>query len=286
MYSLFLITVLSEKKTEENIKIQLVTYSTENDPYAEHLLLDIWPQISQDSILRQLMDVSYFEKGDVDKISNYLHSKYFTGYWGNFTFNIVLCMREDSLRIGERNERYEDCFRFFDDKVLLNGHQLTGTGFYFMDNNHGRSNYLGKVYFDYDNVRKNGLFIDLYSDINVFQPGYSEILLDKKYHSYARLKEYSFAKYINGDLVLSTGDFPYNKTDSEYLGKTDDYRLFKADSFRHVLYRNGNVTVVISKPAITAQDIIISFAYLFAFIFIFSNLIVLLTKKHVTEDAR
>jgi signal transduction histidine kinase len=37
--------------------------------------------------------------------------------------------------------------------------------------------------------------------------------------------------------------------------------------------------VVISKPAITVQDIIISFAYLFAFIFIFSNLIVLLTKK-------
>ncbi|MFZ0282398.1 MAG: HAMP domain-containing sensor histidine kinase [Bacteroidales bacterium] len=278
LYSLFLITELSEKKTEENIKIQLVTYSTENDPLAEHLLLDMWPQISRDSLLRQLMNVAYFEKSDVDKISDYLHTKYFTGYWGNFTFNIVLCMREDTLRIGESNERYEDCFRFFDDKILLSGHQLTGTGFYFMENNLGRSNYLGKVYFNYGNGRYNGLFIDLYSDINVFQPGYSEILLDKKYHSYARLKEYSFAKYINGELVLSTGDFQYDKTDTEYLGR-DDYRLFDADSFRHVLYRNGNVTVIISKPAITAQDIIISFAYLFAFILIFSNLMFLLIKK-------
>ncbi len=41
MYSLFLIMLQSEKKAEENIKIQLVTYSTENDPTAEHLLLDM-----------------------------------------------------------------------------------------------------------------------------------------------------------------------------------------------------------------------------------------------------
>lgn len=279
LYSLFLITYLSEKKTEENIKIQLVDYSTENDPYAEHLLLDMWPLISRDSVLRRMMNVEYFEKSGVDRISDYLHTRYFTGYWANFNFSIVLCMRNDSLRIGDRNARYEDCFRFFDNRVLIDGHQLTGTGFYFMENKQGRTNYLGRVFFDYWNGRTNGLFIDLYSDINVFQPGYSELLLDKKYHSYARLKEYSFAKYINGELVLSTGDYPYNKTDADYVDKVTDYRLFNTDSFRHVLYRNGNVTVLISKPAVTLQDIIISFAYLFAFIFIFSNLLLILLSK-------
>ena len=63
----------------------------------------------------------------------------------------------------------------------------------------------------------NGLFIELYSDVNVFQPGYSELLLDKKYHGYAGLKDYSFAKYINGEIVLRTGEFPYDKTDAEYV---------------------------------------------------------------------
>ena len=52
--------------------------------------------------------------------------------------------------------------------------------------------------------KTNGLFIELYSDVNVFQPGYSELLLDKKYHGYAGLKDYSFAKYINGEMVLRT----------------------------------------------------------------------------------
>lgn len=283
LYSLFLTTYFSEKKTQENIKIQLVTYSTENDPTAEHLLLDMWPKISGDSILRDMMDVMVFERNDVDSISNYLNEKYFRGYWGNFSFNIVLCRKNDSLNVGERHGSFVDCFSFFEQKVLTAGDQLTGTGFYFIDNKQGRSNYLGQVFFKYDNNRLNGLFIDLYSDINVFQPGYSELLLDKKYQSYARLKDYSFAKYINGEIVLRTGKFPYNKTDAGYIEKVSDYSFYKADSYRHILYRNGNVTVIISRPAISAQDVIISFAYLFAFILIFSNLMIFLAARPVVK---
>jgi two-component system, NtrC family, nitrogen regulation sensor histidine kinase NtrY len=279
LYSLLLITYFSAKKTEENVKIQLVTYSTETDPMAEHLLLDIWPLISTDSTLRSMMDVVVFEKDDVDSISDYLHERYFNGYWGNFNLNIVPCRRNDSISVGVQNQIFEDCFSFFGKKILTSGHQLTGTGFYFIDSKQGRSSYLGRIYYEYFNGSSNGLFIDLYSDIKVFQPGYSELLLDKKYHSYAKLKDYSFAKYINGELVLRTGDVPYNSTDGEYIENVTDYRFFKADSYSHSLYRNGNVTVVISRPALTFQDIIISFAYLFAIIFIFSNLVLFLVRK-------
>lgn len=281
LYSLFIITYLSEKKTEENVKIQLVTYSTENDPLAENLLLDMWPKISVDTTLKRMMDVGYFEKSDVDEISEYLHDTYFDGYWGNFNFNVVLCMDTDSLKIADRSrkERYDDCFSFFERKIMVSGLQLTGTGFFFIDNRLGRSNYLGEIYFDHGNNRVNGLFIDLYSDINVFQPGYSELLFDKKYHSYSGLKNYCFAKYINGELVLRTGDFAYNKTDASYIEKVSDYRIFKADNYRHILYRNGNVTVMISRPSLTLRDIIVSFAYLFAFLLISSNLIIIALRR-------
>ncbi len=140
-----------------------------------------------------------FEKDDFDNISRYLHEKYFNGYWDNFNLSIVPCRKNDSLMIGEQNLIFEDCFSFFEQKVLSNGHKLTGTGFYFIDSKQGRSSYLGRIYFmNLLATRINGLFIDLYSDIKVFQPGYSELLLDKKYQSYARLRDYSFAKYING----------------------------------------------------------------------------------------
>ena len=162
---------------------------------------------------------------------------------------------------------------FFNDKIMRSGHKITGTEFYFIDNKIGRSNYLGRFFFDNRNGNTNGLYIDLLNDINLFKPGYSEILLDKKYHGYARLKDYSFAKYVNGEIVLRTGEYPYFKTDAQYTIKNTDYTIFNGEGYNHILYKNGNVTVIISRPLLSAGDIIISFAYLFAFIFIFSGLI-------------
>ena len=278
VYSLYFITILSEEKTIENLKIQAVSFSTENDPEAEHLLIDLWPVISSDTILNNMMKNKSFER-DLDKISNYLHDTYFDGYLGNYNFLIVLCRNDDPLRIGPGNEISGNCFKFFDDRIKRDGHVLTGTSFYFLDNQGGRSYYLARLYFKAKKNTTNGLFIELYSDVNDFQPGYSELLLDKKYHGYAGLKDYSFAKYINGEMVLSTVDFPFDKSDADYIDKNSDYRIFRTEGFKHVLYKNGNATVIISRPDMTSGDIIISFAYLFAFILFFSNMIILMIRR-------
>jgi signal transduction histidine kinase len=173
----------------------------------------------------------------------------------------------------------QNCFSFFDDRIKKDGHRLTGTNFYFIDNQGGRSYYLGRSYYKSGTNKTNGLFIELYSDVNVFQPGYSELLLDKKYHGYAGLKDYSFAKYINGEMVLRTPEFPYDKTDAEYVDKISDYRIFRTEGYKHVLYKNGNATVIISRPVLTPGDLIISFAYIFVFILIFSNILILIIRR-------
>jgi signal transduction histidine kinase len=284
LYSLYFITTLSEEKTVENIKIQAVSLSSENDPEAEHLLLKMWPVISSDSLLSGMMKVPFFSKNDVDDISDYLLKNYFTGYWRNFSFRIVCCRNDEPLQIGPENMMAGNCFSFFDNRIKLDGHLLTGTGFYFMDNQSGRSYYLGRLFGKAEGDFLNGLFIELYSDINVFQPGYSSILLDKKYHGYSGLKDYSFAKYLNGEIVLRTGEFPFNKTDNEYIDKVTDYRIFRADGFKHVLYKNGNATVLISRPYLTTGDNIISLAYLFAFILLFSNLVILVIRRPVVRS--
>jgi two-component system nitrogen regulation sensor histidine kinase NtrY len=283
LYSLWFITVLSEEKSIENIKIQAVSLSSENDPEAENLLLNMWQKVSSDTILSGLMKVQYFSKGDVDDISDYLQNTYFTGYWRNFSFRIVCCRNDEPLQVGPNSEMAGNCFSFFDNRIKLDGHQLTGTGFYFMDNQGGRSYYLGRLFGKTDGNFMNGLFIELYSDINVFQPGYSSILLDKRYHGYSGLKDYSYAKYLNGEIVLRTGEFPFNKTDNEYIKDVSDYRIFRADGFKHVLYKNGNATVIISRPYLTTGDNVISFAYLFAFILLFSNLVILVIRRPVVR---
>jgi len=279
VYYIYFITILSEEKTTGNIKIQAVSFSTENDPEAEHLLLDLWPEIEKDSSLSKMMRVEQFDKENFEKISDYLQDTYFTGFWKNYHFNSLPCQNDQQIEIGSGSEVSQNCFSFFDDRIKRDGHRITGTNFYLIDNQGGRSYYLGRLYYKSLKNKTNGLFIELYSDVNVFQPGYSELLLDKKYHSYAGLKDYSFAKYINGELVLRTEGFPYNKTDEEYIDKFSDYRIFRTAGFKHVLYKNGNATVIISRPVLTPGDLIISFAYLFAFILLFSNIIVLLIRR-------
>jgi two-component system, NtrC family, nitrogen regulation sensor histidine kinase NtrY len=279
LYSLYLITVLSEKKTTENLKIQAVSFSTENDPEAEHLLIDMWPDMANDTELKSMMMVDFFDKIDYDRILNYLQETYFIGYWHNFNLNIVPCRNDQSLRIDQGNKVSENCFGFFENRIRMNGHQLTGTNFYFIDNQGGRSYYLGNIFYRNEKGITNGLFIELYSDVNVFQTGYSELLLDKRYHGYSALKDYSFAKYINGEIVLRTGDFPYDKTDAAYVDENSEYKFFESEGFKHIVFKNGNATVIISRPILTLEDVAISFAYLFAFILLFINLLLLIISR-------
>lgn len=280
LYALFFITKLTEKKISDNIKVQAVSFSTENDPTAEHLLLDIWPSISNDSLLAWMMKSGSFNvnKEDVDMITEYLQETYFTGYFSNFNLNLVFCRNDEALNLGPEDGIYDNCFRFFDERIKRNGQRLTGTEFYFIDNQGGRSYYLGRIFYKGEGDHLHGLFIELYNDVNVFQPGYSSLLLDKKYHGYAGLKDYSFAKYINGELVLSSGEFPFDKTDAQYIEGISDYHIFRSEGFRHILYKNGNSTVIISRPDLTFGDIIISFAYIFAFVLLMANLLVMLIR--------
>jgi signal transduction histidine kinase len=278
LYSLYVITDCSDSKITENMKIQALSFSTENDPEAEHLLLDMWPEMMTDPVLREMMENNLFQE-NFSGISEYVRENYFGGYWGNYNYSIYLCRSDDPLELGMTGELVDNCFDFFAARVDRYGHRLASTGFFFIDNQAGRSYYLGQLLFKQDERITNGLFIELYNDINLFQPGYSELLLDRKFRGYSGLKDYSFAKYINGEIVLKSGDFAYSRKDDEYIDEGSDYSIFSAGKFRHILYRNGNATVILSRPELNAGNLLISFAYLFAFTFIMAGILMFLVRK-------
>jgi two-component system nitrogen regulation sensor histidine kinase NtrY len=279
LFSLYHIIVLSEKKNIEKIKVLAVSYSSENDPEAEHLLLNIWPRISTDSILKSKLGSELTGQDQVDKIYQYLRKTYFGGYWGNFNLSVVACRHDSPLSLGSESNLVLNCFDFFNGRIKKDGHQLTGTEFYFLENQGGRSCYIGRVFIKLPGNITNGLFIELRSDVDAFEAGYSELLLDKNYQGYTKLKDYSFAKYINGNLVLRTGEFPFDKTDEEYVNKDSDFSIFNKDGFKHALFKNGNITVVISKPILAVVDVFISFAYIFIFILLISSILMSLILR-------
>lgn len=274
-YSLYKVLTLSEKKEIENLKVLAVSNINENDPVAEHLLLDLWPVLSSDKYLLELMGSGYLE---YERIADHLQEVYFNGYWGNYDFSITLCRNDSPLQLESNNETVDNCFKFFDDRILKDGRQITGTDFYFLENQAGRSYYIGRVFEPSGSRFTNGLFIELYSYVNSYQSGYPELLLDRHYQGFTNLRDYSFAKFIDGELVLRTGEFPYGKSDIELANTGEEYTVFDKDGFRHLMYTDGNVTVIIGKPELTIVNIIISFAYLFTFVLLMSNLVLLIIK--------
>lgn len=279
LYTIYYVIKLSEAKGVEQKKVLAVAYSTEHDPEAEHLLIDIWPALSSDSLLRRIVCREFATQNDIDTITYYLHTNYFKGYWGNFNLSVVSCRHDSPLWISSEEKILDNCFDFFRGRIEKFGHRITGTDFWFLENQGGRSYYLGQIFYDLGNNNKKGLFIELYNDVDSFQEGYSELLLDKKYQGYSRLKYYSFAKYINGNLVLRTGDFPYDKTDETYVDREYDYRVFNREGYKHLLYRNGNVTVILSTGRISFVDVLISFAYIFAFTLMITGIVLLFVRR-------
>ena len=278
-YTLYYVMNLSDEKSVEQKKVLAVAYSTEHDPEAEHLLIDMWPKLSTDTVLKTMVSREFATQSEIDSITYYLHNAYFGGYWGNFNLSVVSCRHDSPLWISSEERMFDNCFTFFSERIEKYGHKITGTDFYFLEGQGGRSYYLGQLFYDLGNNVRKGLFIELYNHIDSFQEGYSELLLDKKYHGYSSLKYYSFAKYINGYLALHTGDFPYDKTDEAYVGREYDYRVFNSEGYKHVLYRNGNVTVIISSKRVSFTDVLISFAYIFAFTLLAANIVLLLIRR-------
>ena len=276
VYSLYNILALSEIKEIENLKVLAVSSTNENDPVAERLLLDIWPALCKDKFLSELMRNGFFEK---ERILSYLQETYFNGYWGNYNFSITLCRNDSPLQLGSNNETVDNCFKFFDDRILKDGRKITGTDFYFLENQAGRSYYIGRLFESSGEKFTNGLFIELYSYVNSYQAGYPELLLDKNYQGFTNLRDYSFSKFIDGELVLRTGDYPYGKSDLENGKTNSEYNVFKKDGYKHLVYTDGNISVIIGKPELTPVNVIISFAYLFVFILILSNLVLLLIRN-------
>jgi len=279
IYVLYYVIKLSEEKSIEQKKVLAVTYSTEHDPEAEHLLISIWPELSSDTILRDLVCREFTTQNDIDTITYYLQKTYFKGYWGNFNLSVVSCRHDSPLWIASEEKMLDNCFNFFRERIERFGQMITGTGFYFLEEQGGRSYYLGQIFYNTGNNAQKGLFIELYNDIDSYQEGYPELLLDRRYHGYTGLKYYSFAKYINGFLVVRTGNFPYDKSDNSYIEREMDFRVFNSEGYKHVLYRSGNVTVIISNRTISFTDILISFAYIFAFTLIVINLAILIVRR-------
>jgi two-component system, NtrC family, nitrogen regulation sensor histidine kinase NtrY len=278
VYGTWYISTLSIETEKENLRVMALSFASEHDPVAEYLILDLNEKIESDTTLMGMMKQEGFGREEVNEVSDYLRDQYFGDYWTNYEFSMVMCDEQSSLRVQSEDRLVSDCFGFFAERIDKEGENVTGTKFYFIDNRTGRPCYMGVFYFPQPGGGINALFIELFSYVNAFREGYPELLVDKKYMRSESPKGYSFAKYIDGNLVLNTGEFRYWTNDRDLEILPGEYIFFDRDEYRHILYNNGNITVILSRPEIKFISRIVSFAWLFIFILALSSLLAFLYR--------
>jgi two-component system, NtrC family, nitrogen regulation sensor histidine kinase NtrY len=279
VYGTWYISKISLENERESRRVMAVAYASEHDPVAEYLLLKINESIKSDSLLSEMMMTPDFGREDADRISDYLRDIYFGDYFTNYDFSMVMCSENSLLNINSQENSVSDCFSFFNDRLLREGEIITGTNFNFIDNRTGRPCYLGVFYYPLPEGGTNGLFIELFSFVNAFREGYPELLIDQKYMKAIGPRDYSFAKYIDGNLVLNTGDFRFWTNDREIIDSSQAYHFFEQDGYSHLLYNTGNVSVILSRPVIPFLNSVVSFAWLFIYLISLSTVVALLYQN-------
>ncbi|WP_346862235.1 HAMP domain-containing sensor histidine kinase [uncultured Draconibacterium sp.] len=281
LYSLIIINRTIIQKDREHQKLLAVTLVTERDPAAEVFMTEVQYRIENDPAIQSLL----FQNDDED-LEEYIRESYFNTYFRKYLLNIYVCHNNDSLLTNPDN-RAVPCWPFMNELIDIQGIQVPGTNFYFMDNMNGRISYTGRLTYPLaDNERGVSIYIDLDSDLLFEGIGFPELLIDKSMARSDIYQKFNYAKYYGGELTDKFGDYNYNYNGHVYLKSDEEFAFLKQDKFEHLVYhsREDNY-VVVSRKLLTPIDYLISFPYLFVFFFL-NMLIILVIGNQTIRDRK
>ena len=283
IFATTLIMQYSDLKENRNMKVMAISLANDNDMVAEGILIDMWPVLENDTVLAGMITHETITAASIDNVYRYLEEGYFNGYWENYDLNLIICRNDSPLDIGSSGSAEDNCFAWFDNRIRNEGDTITGTGFWFMHNQTGRAWYLSRIFYEVSPGVTKGLFIELVSHIETYLAGYPELLIDGSHQRFPKLKDISYAKYIDSTLVLRSGDYPYeNKIISDYQSD-EEYRIERSRDYKHLYYSRGDMTLAITTELVRPMDYVITFAYLFIILLVYSFLILIILTRQTAE---
>lgn len=283
MFATAMVIEYSDLREDRNMKVMAISLASDNDMVAEGMLIDMWPSLRSDTILAGLVKKENISATDNNAVYRYLEDNYFNGYWENYDLNMVMCRSDSPLALAGTGSSAENCFEWFDNRVMNEGDTITGTGFWFMQNQTGRAWYFSRLFYEVSPGVTNGLFIELISHIEAYLAGYPELLLDGNHQRFPKLRDISYAKYLNGKLVLRSGDYPFDNVIPPEQEGGDEYRFEHSNGYKHLYYNRGEMTLALTTHTVSLLDRIITFAYLFIIILIYSSIVLVVFTRQPGE---
>lgn len=259
----------TQQKERQGLIVSAMNLSTEYDPTSEALLLDMNDSLVNDAKIKRWCHHPFQNE---DSITQYVRDKYFNGYWEQFQIQVTLCHGDDNLRV-EPNGEIRNCFQFFKSMVDESGEQIPGTCFYYLNAFDGLVSYLGTLSYSYRGNSKVNIYLRIDSKRSDEGLGYPDLLLDEKFNSEPRNNRYSYAKYKQGRLMVSSGRFNYYMS-SDFFKGDKEFTWVRKDHYDHLIYSFGHDNaVVVSVPVLSIYNRLITFPYIFVSFYLFALLV-------------
>lgn len=287
VFSLFFILRVSylsdqKEKSNRNLLIQNLSFKLmrEDDPIAEMFLPQIESRISSDVFIgSQLTSGTY----NTRIINDYLRKNFFEGYFSRYDLQVIPCDIQSNLMVTGYSEPYH-YYTFFRSMIDELGVRLSpNSSFYFLRDGDGLSTYFGQFqYVDSVTGNEARLYLELNSKPYFVGLGYPELLTNKRDRlNIEQYGGYSYAKYVNGNLVSRFGDFDYQPTDKwlkRYMADASSF--FDIGRYSHLLFdTSDNQTVVLSYPKLTFRLVSVNFSLVFIGVLLITSLLFAVSRK-------
>jgi signal transduction histidine kinase len=254
-YSVSTVFIKTSEKELNVRKVLAINLSSERDPLAEMLLPNLYQKMLTDSYIRDC--IRNIEQKNADLYS-YLRKDYFKNYLNRYDLRATVCSPSSIINVDGKSTLL--CDRFFGMLIGDYGIMLPSSRFYYLNTQSGFISYVGEINYRIgDNIRN--LYIELTSRPGWEMLGYPELLIEGR-ASQQQLKEYSWAKYHNGNLITQSGEFPFRQKVSGINPTTQVFTCENFLGYNHLTYRPGSSDiVVISRPREKLLNVTASFAY-------------------------
>jgi signal transduction histidine kinase len=143
-------------------------------------------------------------------------------------------------------------------------------GLYYKGIIKGNGGYLARVVFR--NPRSEevlaDVFIDLQPQLGEQHSGFPDLLLDSRFSQYNLLQPFSYARYVDNQLIDYAGDYPFSLVANEFGEIKTEFSNNEMDGFSHLLYRPAEgVLIVLSRAIGNSISYLTIFSYLFLLYF-------------------
>lgn len=218
----------SEIHREREVRARFATeLIKEVDPIFEHKLVEIDTEIKQNPKLDLLV-----QGGDADIVAEYISNELLdmTGYY--YGCEAMICDPRDTLLLTPEHEKY-DCNGYYEHVIDSIGEQVGNTSFFNIDNFDGIVSYIGRFSFSTPGGSR-CVYIRFNSKNRHDGIGYAQILSREIGAEQEVPYPYSYAKYKNGVLIDSKGDYIYPRS-VERFGQIEHARIRNLDGFSHLV---------------------------------------------------